>query len=387
MLSIPRIRFDRNELAGSFGDIGTDLPLIVGIVLATGLDAASVFIVFGILQLATGLVYGLPMPMQPLKAMAVLVITQGITGNVLLGAGLAIGVTMLVLTVSGALALLVKWIPRCVVRGIQFGLGLSLASLSLTDYVPSMGSWGYALAVGGLVIMLGLWGNRRVPPGLLVIGLGVVYALANGLRLGAITAGVGLALPSFHAPDLPDIVTGFLVLALPQIPLSLSNSVIATDQTIRDLFPERRIGVRKIGFTYSVVNLIGPLFGGIPACHGSGGLAGHYTFGARTGGSVLIYGTFYLTVGLFLSGPLDEVLKVFPQPILGVVLLFEALTLLSFVRDQARVSRDLFIALLVGVVALTVPQGFVVGLVLGSIVFYGFRRFGQAADDVGRHSV
>lgn len=375
-----RVRFDRNELAGSFGDIGTDLPLIVGILLATGMDAASVFIVFGLLQIVTGVVYGLPMPVQPLKAMAILVITQEIAGEVLLGAGLAIGLTMLVLTLSGGLELLVKWIPLCVVRGVQFGLGLSLALLALKTYVPSRGVSGYLVALAGLSIMLFLWGNRRVPPGLLVIGLGLIYALATGLDAGHIADGFGLALPTFHRPEWSHIWSGFVVLALPQIPLSLSNSLIATERTIRDFFPARAIGVRKIGLTYSIMNLVAPLFGGIPVCHGCGGIAGHYAFGARTGGSVVVYGTFYLLIGLFLSKPLGEVLKIFPHPILGVVLLFEALSLLALVRDQAQAPRNLMIALLVGVVALTVPHGFVVGLILGTLVFYAFPRFGWAAE-------
>jgi MFS superfamily sulfate permease-like transporter len=380
-MSTSRVRFDRNELAGSFGDIGTDLPLIVGIVLASGLDAGAVFAVFGLLQIATGLVYGLPMPMQPLKAMAVLVITQKIAGSVLLGAGLAIGLTMLALTLSGALGLLVKWIPRCVVRGVQFGLGLSLASLALKNYVPSMGVPGYVLATCGLVVMLALWGSRHVPPGLLVIGLGVVYAAFTDLRIGPIAEGFGFSLPSLQRPTMNDVLTGFVVLALPQIPLSISNSVIATEQTIRDLFPARPVSARRIGLTYSAVNLVAPFLGGIPVCHGCGGLAGHYTFGARTGGSVILYGAFYLFVGLFLSTPLHEVLKVFPQPILGVVLLFESLALLELVRDQANVPRDLLITLLVGVVALTVPQGFIVGLLLGTVVYYGFKRFGRSTEE------
>lgn len=377
-----RIRFDRNELAGSFGDIGTDLPLIVGIILATGMDSASVFILFGVLQIGTGLIYGLPMPMQPLKAMAVLVISQKIAGGVLLGAGLAIGATMLVLTLSGLLGLLVKWIPLCVVRGVQFGLGLSLAFLALKTYIPSAGVSGYALAGGGLLILLLLWGNRRVPPGLLVIALGLIYALATGLPASALADGFGLALPRLHQPQWQDIWTGFLVLALPQIPLSLSNSVIATERTIRDLFPEQNISVRKIGLTYSIINLLAPFFSGIPVCHGCGGLAGHYTFGARTGGSVVLYGMFYLLIGLFLSQSLDEVLRIFPQPILGVVLFFEALALLSLMRDQAQTPRHLTIGLMVGVVAATVPHGFVVGLVLGTVVFYGFARFGRTAGEL-----
>src|SRR5262245_36891551 len=97
---MPRIRFDRHELSGAFGDIGTDLPLLVGLIPAAGFDSASVFIVFGLFQMLSGLVYGLPMPMQPLKAMAVLVITHKYAANVVHGAGLAIGVVMITLAVS-----------------------------------------------------------------------------------------------------------------------------------------------------------------------------------------------------------------------------------------------------------------------------------------------
>ena len=172
-----RIRFDRNELAGSFGDIGTDLPLVIGMVLAAGLDPASVFIMFGLAQIATGLVYGLPMPMQPLKAMAVLVISQKLSGDLLYGGGLAVGVAMLLLTVTGGLTLLARLVPRCVVRGIQFGLGLSLASLALKNYVQADGWPGYVVAALGFAAMLWLLGNRHVPGGLVVIGLGVIYAL------------------------------------------------------------------------------------------------------------------------------------------------------------------------------------------------------------------
>ncbi|MCX6138567.1 MAG: putative sulfate/molybdate transporter [Ignavibacteriales bacterium] len=372
-----RIRFDRNELAGSFGDIGTDLPLIVGIILAAGLDSASVFIMFGLMQILTGIVYGIPMPMQPLKAMAVLVITQKIAGPVLFGAGISVGIIMLFLTITGGLTLLIRWIPPAVVRGIQFGLGLSLASLALKDYVPSMGLPGYGLALAGMFLMILLWGNRRIPPGLLVIGIGVLYALVVGLHMDAILGDVRLALPQFRVPGWDDILTGTMLLALPQIPLSISNSVIATEKTIHDLFPERSVKAGQIGLTYSIVNLIAPFFGGIPVCHGCGGLAGHYTFGARTGGAVIIYGTFYLLTGLFFSGPLYELLKIFPRPILGVVLLFEALTLLSFIRDQSSSSRNLLIALLTGLIAFTVPQGFAVALVLGCIVFYAAKRFGE----------
>jgi hypothetical protein len=368
------VRFDRNELAGAFGDIGTDLPLIVGMILAVGLDAASVFIVFGLLQVLSGLWYRLPMPVQPLKAMAVLVITEKIGGDVLRGAGLAIGAAMLALTLTGGLTALVRLIPLAAVRGIQFGLGLSLASLALRDYVRADGAAGYVLAAAGFVLMLALLGNRRVPGGLIVILIGVAFAAAFRVDFAALAEGVGPALPQLHAPRWADVVTGFFVLALPQLPLSLSNSVVATRQTVADLFPGRGITVKKIGLTYSLMNLAAPWLGGIPVCHGCGGLAGHYAFGGRTGGSVIIYGSLYLAIGLLLSGALEELLLVFPRPILGVVLLFEALTLLLFIRDQAGDRRALMVALLSALLAFTLPQGYVIALVVGTATWYLSRR-------------
>jgi MFS superfamily sulfate permease-like transporter len=310
------------------------------------------------------------MPMQPLKAMAVIVIGQKLSGDVLFGGGLAIGVVMLLLVVTGGLSWLARVVPRCVVRGVQFGLGLSLASLALKNYVQADGLPGYVIAAVAFVAMLLLLGNRRVPGGLVVILLGVGYALVTRFDSIAQAASPSLALPQLHTPTWDDILTGFLVLSLPQLPLSLSNSVIATNQTIKDLFPEREISVPKIGLTYSIANLIMPWFSGIPVCHGCGGIAGHYAFGARTGGAVIIYGSLYLLLGLFLSGQISHVIEVFPKPILGVVLLFEAVTLLLFIRDQAGNQRDLMIALLVAMIAFTLPQGYVVGLLVGTAIYY-----------------
>jgi xanthine/uracil/vitamin C permease (AzgA family) len=362
------IRFDRNEFAGAFGDIGTDLPLIVGMVLAAGVDAASAFIMFGAFQVLTGLMYRLPMPVQPLKAMAVLVITQKIAPDVLYGGGLAIGVIMLLLTVTGALTALARVIPLAAVRGIQFGLGLSLASLALRDYVSAEGTEGFIIAAVGFAIMVALLGNRRIPGALILIALGAVFALALRVDIPRLADGAGLAAPKPHVPTLEHVWTGLLVLALPQLPLSLSNSVIATQQTAADLFPEQRITIRKLGLTYAGMNLALPWLSGIPVCHGCGGLAGHYAFGGRTGGSVIIYGSLYLVIGLFLSGSMEQVIAVFPKPILGVVLLFEAVTLMLFVRDQAGDRRAMMIALFTALIAFTLPQGYLVGIVAGSVM-------------------
>jgi hypothetical protein len=372
--AMPRIRFDRNELSGAFGDIGTDFPLIVGMIAAAKLDPASTLIMFGLMQVITGTLYGMPMPAQPLKAMAVLVISQKISGNVLYGGGLAIGVAMMVLSATGLIDGLAKAVPKVVVRGIQFGLGLQLATLALKDYVPAEGVAGYTLAAVSFALIAFLLGNRRFPPAPFVIALGIAVALIFRVKVTVLAGSIGFHTPALHVPAGPDIWTGFLLLALPQIPLSLGNSILATKQISTDLFPEKRLTVRKISFTYALMNLINPFFSGVPTCHGSGGMAGHYTFGGRTGGSVIIYGLLYLTLGLFFAGSFEHVVYLFPKPILGTILLFEAIALLALARDMAHSATPLALVLAVGVMAVNLPYGYLVALVVGTALAHLVER-------------
>lgn len=369
----PRIRFDRNELSGAFGDIGTDFPLIAGMILTANLNPASVLTMFGLMQVLTGFLYGMPMPAQPLKAMAVLIIGGKATGAMLYGAGLAIGIVMLLLAVTGLLTALARAVPKSVVRGIQLGLGLQLASIALRDYIPAEGVPGYVLAAVAFVITLLLLGNRKFPPAFFVLAAGAVYALIFRVHPWALLRQAHLSHPSINVPDRHDIWIGFLVLAIPQLALSLGNSVLATEQIVKDLFPGRDVTVKKIGLTYAAMNLINPFFGGVPTCHGSGGMVGHYTFGARTGGSAIIYGAFYLVLGLFFAGAFGQFLPLFPKPVLGTILLVEALALMALCRDMAVFTADFVLVLTVGLCALALRDGYVVGLILGVVLHYLFR--------------
>lgn len=368
------MRFNRQEWSGAFGDLGTDLPLIVGMILASGLDATSVLTVFGLMQIATALRYRMPMPVQPLKAMAALVIAQKLPANILYGGGLAIGVSMLILSASGLLEWVNRVTPKPVVRGIQCGLGLQLAGIALREFVPADGRTGWWLAAAGFAIVLLLVGRRRVPAAVILVALGVAYALAFKLKAADLLDAAGLHLPVWHPPALPEVWTGFLLLALPQIPLSIANSVLATRQLAEDLFPEKRITARAIGLTYSWMNLVNPFLGGIPTCHGSGGMAGHYAFGGRTGGSVVIYGAMYLALGLFFGPGFQTVIQVFPLPVLGVLLLFEAVTLLALLRDLAGGKTDFILAVMVGLIASSVPYGYLAGLLFGLLCHHLMRR-------------
>jgi len=365
-----RIRFDRNELAGAFGDIGTDLPLIIGMILAAGLHSASVLVMFGAMQYLTALTYRMPMPVQPLKAVAVLVITQKVAPEVLYGGGLAIGIVMLVLAATGAITWLARVVPRPVVRGMQMGLGIQLSLLALKDYVQADGMRGYILAAISFVIIVSLLGNRRFPPALFVIGLGVVYALVFKLSAHDLAGAAGFTLPRVRPVSLDSMIAGFTLLAIPQIPLSLGNSILATRQAVEDLFPGREIGVRKLSLTYAAMNLVNPFFGGVPTCHGSGGLVGHYTFGARTGGSILIYGSLFLILGLFFASGFQQVVQVFPLPVLGVLLFFEGVALILFARTEAGNKRDFSIVVATAIIANGLPYGYASALVIGTGLYY-----------------
>lgn len=365
------LRFDRAELAGAFGDIGTDLPLLVGVIIATGLDSTTVFVVYGALQILSGLIYRMPMPVQPLKAMAAIAIAGKIAPTLLAAGGLIVGVVMLVLALSGGLGWIARVVPKPVVRGIQVGLGLQLAQLALTRYVPQEGAvMGWGLAAISLAVVALLIRNHRIPAALVVIALGFVVAALTWPA--DVPQPLGFALPQLPArmPTRDEFAQAALLLALPQLALSLGNSVLATKQVVTDFFPERRpLTVRAIGTTYALMNLVSAPLGGLPVCHGSGGVAGHYAFGARTGGSVVLYGVFLIAAGLFLSNDPAAFQRMFPSAVLGALLLVEAVAILSLVRDLAA-DRIAFVgALLCGLVAVFVPYGYAVALVAGTLAW------------------
>jgi hypothetical protein len=369
-----RIAFNRGELAGSFGDIGTDLPLIMGMIAINGIDPASTFIVFGSLQILTGLLYGVPMPVQPLKAIAAIMISTGARPELMYGAGLVLGVTMLVLSITGAITRIAAWIPQCVVRGIQFGLGMKLM-LVATSYMDKMGWLGWMISLVGVILVLSLGQHKKLPSSLVLVALGLIIAWFTDLRGSAIASGFGFAFPQFHLPEGQDLLEGSIRLALPQIALSLGNSIIATSLLVSDLYPERGdIRVEKISRTYGLMNLVVPFLSGIPVCHGAGGLAGHYRFGARTGGSVVIYGLVYVVFGMFFSSAIGEVVKIFPFPILGVLLFFEGFALVQLLRHVPMIPKEFPVALIVGILIISIPNGFLIGMICGIFIFYLLRK-------------
>ncbi len=341
-----RPRFDRHELAGAFGDIGTDLPLIVALIGATDLNGATVLIVFGALQILTGIVYGLPMPMQPLKAMAATMIAASaagspISGDVYRAGGLAIGLVMLVLSLSGGLNWLTRAIPACVVRGIQFGLGLTLATLATGTYLPKLGAEGYALAVLCAVVIIALWGNRRVPAAPIVILLGLGYALWRTLELGELE--FFKSAPQFGGLALkPRAVVGRAL-----TPRAAAVAAVAFECGHRDGTNGQRFlpGETRYGQPnrrdlrgdehYRRVRWRNP---GVPRLRRA---RRALCLRRRTGGSVMIYGSLYVLLGLVLGESVETFVAAFPLPVLGVMLLFESVAIMRLVRHVAHDQKEL----------------------------------------------
>lgn len=369
----PLLRFTRGEWSGAFGDVGTDLPLLIAMLTACGMAAGPVFVAFGVALIFSGWIYRLPMPVQPLKAMAVVVIAGQVTGAQLQLGGLMLGVTILALALGGALDWLARVIPLAVVRGVQAGLALNLGWAALK--MISRDGWiGWPVAVIAIFVLLVLRRSARWPVGLLVVIAGAAWAL-----WAPRTSGTALltAPPTgfFGWPELPwrDWPVVFGLLVLPQLPLSLSNSLLATERTVRDLFPARAVRMRELGVTFAALNFLAPWLGGVPVCHGCGGLAGHYALGARSGGSVIIYGAVFVLGGLFFGTAFAEVARHFPFPLLGALLVLEAGVLLSLARDQLGVTSQVLTVALVALACVFFPFGYLIGVVAGTLVHHALR--------------
>jgi MFS superfamily sulfate permease-like transporter len=263
------------------------------------------------------------MSVQPMKAIATVAVTQAhlVTPGVIFASAVVTGVFWLGMGVSGAVSWLAALTSRPVVRGIVLGLGLSF----ILEGVTFMNQ-GPLVALPAVVLTFFLLGLPRMPAMLVLLAYGGVAALSLDPTLVHALSNLGpsFPLPSLHVPSLswPEIVTGALVLAVPQMALTLGNAVIATADEHNALFPHRRISVRLLALDHGLMNLVAAPLGGVPMCRGAGGIAGHVRFGARTGGALVVLGALLLVGALFFADSAETVFRLFPVPVLGVILFF-----------------------------------------------------------------
>jgi MFS superfamily sulfate permease-like transporter len=361
-------RLNRHEVAGSLGDLGTFLPLLVGMAAQNGLDFGASLFFAGLFNLVTGLLFAIPMAVQPMKAIATVALTSGLPVSQILAAGITVSAIVLVLGLTGLIDVLNRVITKSVVRGLQLALGLSLLMKGL-QMVTGTSTWfapdSYLTAALAALIVLTFFFSSRVPSALVLFGGGMALAIwKNPDVLGAVR--LGATLPHWTPLAWTDFVHAFPRAALPQIPLTTLNSVIAVCALSAELFPGRVASPRRVAVSVGLMNLVAGWFGGMPMCHGAGGLAGQYRFGARTNGSILFLGAAKIAIAVLFGASLMALCRAFPASVLGVMLAFSGIELALVTRDQIR-RPEAFVMLLTAGTCLgadSVALGFVLGLIL-----------------------
>lgn len=359
-------RFDRHEIAGSLGDLGTFLPLLVAMASQNGLSFASGLFFAGLFNLTTGLTFAIPMAVQPMKAIAAVALSEGLSAQEIVAAGLTVSAVILFLGLSGWIGWLNRVIPRSVVRGIQLALGLTLLMKGLrmvADTHLFLGFDSYATAIVAALVVIALLSSRRIPAALLLFAAGIVLAVWKDPAVMA-SIRLELTLPGWSPPAWPAFLHAFRKAVLPQIPLTTLNSVVAVCALSADLFPNRPVTPRKVAVSVGIMNLVGGWFGAMPMCHGAGGLAGQYRFGARTNGSILFLGAAKIGLAVLFGSSLMAIALAFPTSVLGVMLAFSGIELALVTRDQTERGAA-FVMLLTAGAGLglgDISLGFVLGL-------------------------
>lgn len=326
-----RFLFGVSEVSGAAGDLGTLLPLTLGAIALAGMSPTAVLFGFAVFLMATGLYYRLPIPVQPMKAVAAVVLTAGIAPATLAASGFLIGLVLLILGVTGWIGRIARIVPQSVLAGLQLGLGIVLAFVSLDLLVTA--------PVVGLVtlgLLLGFMCVPRVPSALVALATAVVMAQAfgaPGIVDGAAKA-VAIGIPAL--PSFVEIERAFSLVVLPQLSLTFTNAILLTALIASDYFGDHAAHVTpaRLSVGTGLANMLLAPLGALPMCHGAGGLAAYYRFGARSGTAPLLLGLVLLVIALLPGGGGLAVLGAIPMAGLGALLLLAA--------GELALSRRLF---------------------------------------------
>jgi hypothetical protein len=375
----PRNRFDRMEFAGAFGDLGTLVPFVVAYIGVLKMDPFGVLLTFGLSMIVCGFVYRTPIPVQPMKAAGAIATAQAaqtfvITPAVVWGATLATGIVWLLLGLTGSARYLAKLVARPVVLGIIFGLGFGFMIEGARMMAQNWWVGGPALLVTALLLT-----NRVIPAMFLLLLFGAVYGIiADPTLLPALQSIEATPrLPSLALSGLTfhDVIIGTIFIALPQVPLTLGNAVIAITEENNRLFPQRPVSENRIAISTGLMNLFSGGAGGVPMCHGAGGMAGHIQFGARTGGALVILGGILLATALFFSSAVETLLRLFPPSVLGVILFLTGAQLALGACDISKDKGERFVTMISGALAIwNVGIAFIVGMTAYALNKRGWLR-------------
>ncbi|MFH1981684.1 MAG: putative sulfate/molybdate transporter [Pseudomonadota bacterium] len=387
-----RFVFDRMELAGSLGDLGTLLPIAAAMVLINGLSPTGLFFSIGVFYILAGIFFGVTVPVQPMKVIGAYAIATAMQPEQIQASTLLMAAFLLIVSVTGTIEAIRKMTPKSVIRGVQLSTGailiaggiklmLGTSTFQVLQHaaepylaIQKLG-WvpiGLVIGAAGGVVTLLLLENRKYPSGLVVVLGGMALGLALGTHVGFETMSLGVYWPAwmpFGFPALPDFSFALFTLVLPQLPMTLGNAVFAYTDLSRDYFGKdsARVTNRNACLSMAAANCLSFAFGGMPLCHGAGGLAAHYRFGARTAGSNIMIGTIFVGLTIVLGKHIVTVIHLIPMAVLGILLVFAGLQLAMTIMDLEE-RRDFFVAMII--LGITLATNLAAGFLCGIAVAY-----------------
>ncbi len=381
----PTFIFNRVEFAGSLGDLGTLLPIAIGMIVLNGLDVTNVMTTVGLFYIAAGLYFKVPMPVQPMKVIGAYAIAVGLTPPQIIASSLWMGVLCLLLWATGLIHLIGKYTPKSTIRGVQLGVGVILMSKGIrfmiapdpnlaVQYIGPVNT-GIVLGIVGMALTLLLLDNRKIPAAVLVVFGGIVAGLFLGRPLTPGGLKMGFHLPRlfpYGMPSWDDIVWVLPVVVLPQIPMTIGNAILSNTDVLHKYFGDRahRATYRTVACSQGIAGIVSFIWGGIPMCHGAGGLAAMYRFGARTAAANLMVGGIFVALALVFGQNALAILKLLPLSVLGVLLFFAGAQLALMIQDLTE-RKDLFVAL--AMLGITLTANLAVAFISGIAIAYALK--------------
>jgi MFS superfamily sulfate permease-like transporter len=307
------------ECSGACGDLGTFIPHVIGAMTIAGLAPTGVLLGFGVSLIGSGLFYRLPMPVQPMKAVSAVILTSGLKAGEIAAAGMILGAVLLALGLTGTISRFARVIPQSVSAGLQLGLGLLMGVLGIGLLLKT--PWLGLGAVALLVVLMRVPYCPAAP--LMLVAATVAGWCAHEVSFPE-TVTVAWTLPHLVMPAWRDVWRGLELAVLPQLPLTLTNAVIVTAMLCRDLFPTARslrASERNLAMSSGLANLLLTPFGGMPMCHGAGGLQAQYRFGGRTGLAPMLFGAVLLVLAVGFAGSAAQLFAMIPIGAVGALLI------------------------------------------------------------------
>jgi SulP family sulfate permease len=394
------IQINRNEFAGSLGDLGTILPLALGMILINGINPSGIFFSIGVFYILTGLYFGITVPIQPMKVIGAYAIAAEMSVQQIQASTILMACALLLIAITGTMNAIGKYTPKSVIRGVQFSTGVLLmvqgvkmmlgtSSLQLLHKlaepyltVQSIGPLPIGILIGvlGLLVTRLFLNNKKLPAGLIIILFGLGIGLFLGDNRDFYNIQMGFFIPEwmpYPFPQKVDFSFAIFALVLPQLPMTLGNAVIANADLSKDYFGKKakKVTYKALCLSMAFGNVLSFLIGGMPICHGAGGLAAHYRFGARTAGSNLIIGVIMILLVILFGKGIMLFLFLIPMSILGVLLLFAGSQLSKSVMEIKHRS-DIFVVIwILGVtLATNLAIGFLTGLIFAYVIKTILRR-------------